>query len=296
MVSTHPITDLYESLTVIVPAEVVSNGNKSEEAIDNAYCAFQDYVIASLPFELTEDEKANLLGPTGAAEVGPGFSIGDAFGEVEELLGSIGIREAGEVGLLPVFNVDESITVAQLIKSLDRFDIDSLPYDKQNEALKAAFSFRCDVVLMALEFTQRLVTICNDRKEPMQSILEFFEDVRYSEPQLRDFCDALRKNRCIASATKNDDFVYFFSGKGSIPFHRLRWTGKSLGRLTLLIDLLSKDSNPWFKASKIFETRGKNGMFLPANQDNLRKSYYRVNEQDDCNDQREELKRIIGIA
>lgn len=296
MISSHPISEFEELLTVIVPAEIATNGAEYDsDEIYAAYSAFQQFILDSLPFELSEQEIESLLfSPPPEYAVGPKFSISEAFAEIEEILSRLGIQESGQYGSLPILNMYGSMTVAQLMKSFERYDIDSLPYEKRNEVLQASFIFRSDIVLDALHFAERIASIYQEKEHGCQSIPVRFEGVHLSEQQVRTICNNLIEKHLIEPTTDEDNFVYFFTGIGDVPYRRLRWIGKNNTLLTIFLKEMSTDTRIWQKASRIFETRRKDGGYAPAKANVLRETYRNALEKEVYLSNVREIKAIIG--
>ena len=110
-------------------------------------------------------------------------------------------------------------------------------------------------------------------RDDIQPIPDYFEGVDYDEQQLRILCSSLVESHWLDSKTKVDDFVYFFSGNGSIPTQRLKWMKETV-MLSIFLKEATRDRYVWKKAAQIFLAPSrKDGKMYPVNATNIRNGY-----------------------
>lgn len=275
----------------IVPSEVVSKGIEVfEDEIHNAFMAFADCVLQSVNLEF-EDEHERLFFIMPEACIAPVSSVVIAVNETQELLDELGVKDLqGEeleppqehVEVEPTRWIDGMMSPAMLIQSLDRFNIDTLPSDSKNEVLRAAISTCREYAAIMMNFVERVADICNNGKGTLELIPTFFKNVNKTEQELRQICRNLKDKRYIEPATNEDDFVYFFSGKGTVPNQRLRWINKNNTLFSIFIaELAPNDSCLWKTASSVFETWRRGAKeYSPPDEKTLGSTYNRAPEQE----------------
>lgn len=286
MASNHPISDFQELLTGIVPSEVVSKGiDAFNDEVHEAFMAFADYVLSSVNLEFDDEfEKEMFILPEACNA--PVTSVVVAVNESQELLGELGVEEKtepsqGQGEIEPTRWVDGMMSPAMLIQSLDRFNIDTLPCDSKNEVLRAAISTCREYAAIMMSFVERVADICNNGKGTLELIPAYFKGVNKTEQELRHICGILKDKRYIEPATNEDDFVYFFTGKGTVPNQRLRWLKKNTVLFTIFISEMTSDSRRWKTASSVFETWSRKAKdYSPPDEGVLGSTYNRAPEQE----------------
>ena len=287
MASNHPISDFQELLTGIVPSEVVSKGiDAFNDEVHEAFMAFADYVLSSVKLEFEDEFERDMFIMPVACNA-PVSSVVVAVNESQELLGELGVEEKtepsqGQGEIEPTRWVDGMMSPAMLIQSLERFNIDTLPCDSKNAVLQAAISTCREYAAIMMSFVERVADICNNGKGTLELIPTFFKNVNKTEQELRQICRNLKDKRYIEPATNEDDFVYFFSGKGTVPNQRLRWINKNNTLFSIFIaELAPNDSCLWKTASSVFETWRRGAKeYSPPDEKTLGSTYNRAPEQE----------------
>lgn len=290
MASNHPISDFQELLTGIVPSEVVSKGiDAFNDEVHEAFMAFADYVLSSVNLEFDDEFERDMFIMPEACNA-PVSSVFIAVNETQELLDELGVRDLQGEELEPPQEheeveptrwIDGMMSPAMLIHSLDRFNIDTLPSDSKSEVLRAAISTCREYAAIMMSFVERVADICNNGKGTLELIPYFFKDVNKTEQQLRHICGILKDKRYIEPATNEDDFVYFFTGKGTVPNQRLRWLKKNTVLFTIFISEMTSDNRRWKTASSVFETWSRKAKdYSPPDEGVLGSTYNRAPEQE----------------
>lgn len=285
MASNHPISDFQELLTGIVPSEVVSKGiDAFNDEVHEAFMAFADYVLSSVKLEFDDEFERDMFIMPEACNA-PVSSVVVAVNESQELLGELDVEDKTEPSqgqeIEPTRWVDGMMSPAMLIQSLDRFNIDTLPCDSKNAVLQAAISTCREYAAIMLSFVERVADICNNGKGTLELIPTYFKNVAKTEQELRQICRNLKDKRYIEPATNEDDFVYFFSGKGTVPNQRLRWIKDNTLFTIFIAELAPQDSCLWKTASSVFET-WRRGIkeYSPPDKGVLSSSYDRARGQE----------------
>ena len=134
-----------------------------------------------------------------------------------------------------------------------------------------------------------------DVREDVEPILNYFEGVDYSEEQLRKLCTSLVESHWLDSKTKVDDFVYFFSGRGSIPTPRLMWMEKTV-LLSIFLKEVTRDRYVWRKAAQIFLAPSRrDGRMYPVNATNIRNGYSNATINESYPYNRKQVMSILSI-
>ena len=92
-----------------------------------------------------------------------------------------------------------------------------------------------------------------------QGAVEYYE-LDYSEDTLKALCQALIKGKYLPCDTDEQDFVYYFSGKGKQPSKQLKWLTTNTELTIFLSNIIPKTENIWEIASKIFGNTKKNSL------------------------------------
>ena len=128
-----------------------------------------------------------------------------------------------------------------------------------------------------------------------QPISDYFEGVDYDEQQLRILCSSLVESHWLDSKTKVDDFVYFFSGNGSIPTQRLKWMKETV-ILSIFLKEVTRDRYVWKKAAKIFLAPSrKDGRMYPVNATNIRNGYSNASINESYQYNRKQVMSILSM-
>lgn len=92
-----------------------------------------------------------------------------------------------------------------------------------------------------------------------QGTVEYYE-LDYSEDTLKTLCRALIKGKYLPCDTDEQDFVYYFSGKGKQPSQQLKWQTTNSELTIFLSEIIPKTETIWKTASKIFKDTKQNSL------------------------------------
>ena len=92
----------------------------------------------------------------------------------------------------------------------------------------------------------------------------------YTDDELRIIFKNLSELRYISPDSKEDDFVYYFSGNGNAPSSRIIWQGQEQKIFALFLDQMCKiySRMPWKKLIPIFD-----GINTESTRQNLQAQY-----------------------
>jgi len=128
-----------------------------------------------------------------------------------------------------------------------------------------------------------------------QPISDYFEGVDYDEQQLRNLCSSLIESHWLDSKTKVNDFVYFFSGNGSIPTQRLKWMKETV-ILSIFLKEVTRDRYVWKKAAQIFLAPSRrDGKMYPVNATNIRNGYSNATINESYPYNRKQVTSILSM-
>lgn len=331
MTTRDPFSEFFEKVTSFVPAEVnrMKPGDFGE-TLEEAYVQFEEYFLSSLPFSFDIDEYREEEGTQDACSVPiPVSQFADTLSQAAELLRTIGKNPAV---VSPRFPVQSSKETGALGYLNERVSIGDLPYDalsrRQQEAVNACQELMNSTSHLIETIMNLIKGIDEELDEPLQETLIggdrgglelntalppvdpvspipfFFVDTNYAEDELRSICSALKEWNWLDEDTAEEDFVFYFIGKGGVPSQHLLWSDNNV-RLSLLLSILTQDRAVWKKASRIFKIKNKAydwadsdsrvDEYLPVKANTLRVTYSYTVGSDKYLKKLDEVKRVIGL-
>lgn len=326
MTTRDPISEFFEKVTSIVPAEVNRmKPGEFGETLEEAYVQFEEYFLSSLPFSFDIDEYREEEGDACSVPI-PVSQFADTLSQAAELLRTIGKNPAA---VSPRFPAQSFKDTGALDNLYERVSIEDLPYDalsrRQQEAIATCQELMNDTSRLLESIMDLIKEIDEELDEPLNEppisddlggleaeivlttnvhaspIPLFFDETNYGVNELRRICSSLIKWNWLDEETDEDDFVFFFSGEGLLPLQRLQWRNNNV-RLSLLLSLLTQDKVVWKKASDIFKIRNKkydgedpDMEYLPVKANTLRVTYSYTMGSDKYLKKLDEVKRVIGL-
>ena len=149
---------------------------------------------------------------------------------------------------------------------------------------------------MAQILSQRSVANFELQVQEKEAISTFFTDVDYDTDQLGTMYRALIKKRWIDKSTREEDFVYVFSGEGEPPTSRIKWNETSI-LLACFLATITGGRNRWSKASKVFAVRSDNdNAYHPVSRDAIKANYSNAlnNDTDAYQDNINKVKELLS--
>lgn len=133
-----------------------------------------------------------------------------------------------------------------------------LPVDEEsaevyNECLQSAIQY--------MQAAQKYFDLIKQKtkKNPSQFVVNSCKnetfmhyDETYTDSQLLYILTNFKDKGYIANSTNEKDFMYFFSGKGDVPEHGLKWSSTQIGLAVFLKVFYYNDNQIWKKAENIF--------------------------------------------
>lgn len=143
----------------------------------------------------------------------------------------------------------------EFIQKISLSDIERKSYIEHIlKTIESSISFMDSIEKKERDKTRNIEKVLQKKSTPISERPTFIKS-GYTDDELRIIFKNLSELRYISPDSKEDDFVYYFSGNGNAPSSRIIWQGQEQKIFALFLEQMCTNCTrmPWKKLSSIFD-------------------------------------------